>query len=54
MFTPAADLEWTGQTVDLTVWKFKHGIRRAHNDEEYTVTVPLWRWTPREGPGLDR
>lgn len=44
--TDACELEPTGETVEIKVWRFKNGIRRAHNDESYTMTVPLWDWYP--------
>jgi hypothetical protein len=48
--TPASELHPTGETVELRVWRFKGGHREAHNDEHYTVTVPLWSWRPvRDG-----
>jgi hypothetical protein len=48
--TPASELHPTGETVELRVWRFKDGHREAHNDEHYTVTVPLWSWRPvRDG-----
>jgi hypothetical protein len=46
--TPVGGLQPTGEVVDLQVWRFKNGIRQAHNQERHTVTVPLWDWHPSE------
>jgi len=44
--TPVSKLVATGETVTLTVWRWRPGGPGAGRDEEYTVTVPLWDWTP--------
>ncbi|MBF9135282.1 hypothetical protein I0C86_41260 [Plantactinospora sp. S1510] len=44
--TVTAELRWTGETTEVTVWRFRNGMRRADNREEYTVTVPVWDWCP--------
>lgn len=44
--TPLRELAKTGQTVTLTVWRWRHGGPGPGLDEQYTVTVPVWDWTP--------
>lgn len=42
-FIKFADLTYAGTTV-RTFWKFKDGIRRAGNGENYQLEVNLWTW----------
>ncbi len=48
--TPPGELYPTGETATVRCWRFKNGIRRAHNDEEFTVEVPVWDWYPGGKP----
>lgn len=56
IWTPYAELRPTGETVTVTVWRFKDDYRAAANGVDYTVDVPLWDWYPGEpaetAPGL--
>ena len=36
----------TDETISLRFWRFKGGIQRAGNDEEYTLEVPVWDYQP--------
>ncbi len=45
--TPVRELAKTGQPVALPVWRWRRGGPGRGRGEEYTVTVPLWDWTPR-------
>jgi len=45
--TPVRELTKTGQPVALPVWRWRRGGPGRGRGEEYTVTVPLWDWTPR-------
>jgi hypothetical protein len=44
-FVPLSALVPAGE-VDATFWRFRNGIRRAHNGEDYTLTVPRFLWSP--------
>ncbi len=44
--TDPAELYPTGETTSVRCWRFRDGIRRAHNAEEFTVVVPVWDWYP--------
>lgn len=48
IWTPYAELRPTGETVTVTVWRFKDDYRAAANGVDYTVDVPLWDWYPGE------
>lgn len=41
-FAPISKLVFDG-TTEQAFWKFKNGIRRAHNGEDYKLTVNQWR-----------
>ena len=41
-----SELQPTDSTQVLKVWRFHGGRRRAGNDEEYEVRVPVWTWDP--------
>lgn len=43
---PVGELIPTNETVILRFWRFKDGIQRAGNGEEYTLEVPLWDYRP--------
>lgn len=43
-FVDFADLAFAGET-EQTFWRWKNGIVRAHNGEDYTRTVLAWTWT---------
>lgn len=38
------ELHPTGMTVKMPFWRFKDGIRQAHNTEQFTLVVPLWEY----------
>jgi len=44
--TPLAELTKTGQPIQLPVWQWRNGIPGRGRAQPYTVTVPLWDWTP--------
>ncbi len=44
--TDIADLAPTGDTITLRVWRWDHRGPGAGHGEDYTVTVPVWEWTP--------
>ncbi len=44
--TPLAELTATGQPTQLAVWQWRDGIPGRGRAQPYTVTVPLWDWTP--------
>lgn len=46
--TDAAELSLTGETAELPVWRFRNGVRKAGNGEDYTVRVRVWEWTPAD------
>jgi len=46
--TEAVTLRPTGEMRTVRVWRFKDDVPRAHNGEGYTVTVPVWTWTPQD------
>ena len=32
-------------TTQIATWRFRNGMRRAHNSETVIRRVPLWSWT---------
>jgi len=44
--TPVSELVKTGATVTLTVLRWGPGGPGRGRDQEHTVTVPVWDWTP--------
>jgi hypothetical protein len=44
--TPLAELTKTGQPIQLPVWQWRNGVPGRGRAQPYTVTVPLWDWTP--------
>jgi hypothetical protein len=44
--TPLAELTKTSQLVQLPVWRWRDGVPGRGRTQPYTVTVPLWDWTP--------
>ena len=44
--TPLRELTKTGQTVQLQVWRWQRGGPGRKRRQNYTVTVPVWDWTP--------
>ena len=45
-YVTAGKLIPTNETVSLRFWRFKGGIQRAGNDEEYLLEVPVWNYLP--------
>ncbi|WP_372663614.1 hypothetical protein [Amycolatopsis kentuckyensis] len=46
--TDLSALTPTDDRVTLTVWKFRGGIAQRDNGKNYTVSVPVWEWSPED------
>ena len=45
---PVCDLSPTSDTFEMPFWYHDKGIQRAGNGVNYTLTVPVWEYTPTE------
>lgn len=41
---PVGELIRTDDTAEVRFWQWRHGIARAHEGQDYTLTVPVWDW----------
>lgn len=45
---PVCDLVPAYETYEMPFWRFRNGIQRPGNGITYTLTVPVWEYTPTE------
>jgi len=50
--TPFECLIFSGYEIEINYWRFKNGLRRAHNSEYYKEFVPLYIWNKSENDVL--